>query len=88
MCLAFQQEVEAGMARKVVQERNWLPFGRRNKRWFAVAAAVILVGYVLLSIGPYDSVWSLTLAPILLGAGYFVLIPLAILVRDEDRSET
>ena len=76
------------MARKVVQERNWLPFGRRNRRWFAVAAVVILIGYILLGIGPYDSVWSLTLAPILLGAGYFILIPTAILVQDEPRDET
>ncbi len=75
------------MARKVAQERSWLPFGRRNKRWFAIAAGIILVGYVLLSIGPHDSIWSLTLAPILLGTGYFVLIPTAILVRDEPRAE-
>ena len=75
------------MARKVEQKRGWFPFGPRNRRWFGLAIAVIIVGYIFLSIGPHDSFWSLTLAPIFLGAGYFVLIPIAILVRNEPRGK-
>jgi hypothetical protein len=73
------------MARKVEKKRGLLPFGPRNWRWLMIAAATIVVGYIFLSIGPWDSFWSLTLAPILLGAGYFVLMPIAILARNEPR---
>ena len=76
------------MARKVEQKRGWFPFGPNNRKWFGIAIAVIVVGYIFLSRGPHDSFWSLTLAPILLGAGYFVLIPIAILVRNEPKESS
>jgi hypothetical protein len=52
-----------------------IPFGKRNYIIFAVAAAVILAGYVALSRG------SITLAPILLLTGYLVLVPWGILAK-------
>jgi len=52
-----------------------IAFGRKNYIILAVAAAVILVGYVALSQG------SITLAPILLLTGYLVLIPWGILAK-------
>jgi len=73
------------MARKVEQKAGWFPFGPENRKWLMIAIAVIVVGYIFLSIGPWDSFWSLTLAPIFLGAGYFVLLPMAILVKNEPK---
>ncbi len=73
------------MARKVEQKSGWFPFGPRNRKWLLIALGTIVVGYIFLSIGPWDSVWSLTIAAILLGAGYFVLLPYAILARNEPR---
>lgn len=52
-----------------------IPFGKKNYAIFALAAIVILAGYVALSRG------SITLAPILLLAGYLVLIPWGILAK-------
>jgi len=52
-----------------------LPFGMKNYVLFAVAAIVIVAGYVALSKG------SITLAPILLLVGYLVLIPWGILAK-------
>jgi len=52
-----------------------IPFGKKNYILFALAAAVILAGYVALSRG------SITLAPILLLTGYLVLVPLGILAK-------
>lgn len=52
-----------------------LPFGRKNYVIFAMAAVVILAGYVALSRG------SITLAPILLLSGYLVLVPWGILAK-------
>jgi hypothetical protein len=75
------------MARKVVRQRSWLPLGPRNLQWLGIALIVIVIGYVFLSIGPWDSVWSLSIAPVLLGLGYFVLIPLAILIGDPPSRE-
>lgn len=75
------------MARVIETKKSWFPFGPQNRKWFLIALAVIVVGYIFLSIGPWDSFWSLTLAPILLGAGYFVLLPIAILVRNEPRTK-
>ncbi len=53
------------------------PFGTRNYIAFAVALAVIALGFILLAQG------SITWAPILLVLGYCILIPLAILIRDK-----
>ena len=59
-----------------------LPFTRKNWILFAAGMATIAVGYVLLRIPPVDGPLSLTVAPILLVAGYCVILPAAILVRD------
>lgn len=75
------------MARKVEKKRGLFPFGPENRRWLLISVAVIIVGYIFLSIGPWDSFWSLTVAPIFLGAGYFVLLPIAILKRNEPREK-
>ena len=49
----------------------------RPKNWILLGAgiATIIAGYILLSQG------SITMAPILLVAGYCVLIPIAILIK-------
>ena len=51
---------------------------------FAAGLAIIALGYILLSIPPADGFLSLTLAPLLLVAGYCVVIPAAILVKDRE----
>ncbi len=58
-----------------------LSLTKTNYVIFGVAAVVIGIGYYFLSIGPADSVQSLTIAPIILVIGYVVLVPLAIFWR-------
>ncbi|MGE5313345.1 MAG: hypothetical protein ACM3Q4_01470 [Acidobacteriota bacterium] len=48
-------------------------------------AAVILLGYGALSMGPWDGFMPLTVAPILLVAGYCVIIPLGIVYRKKTK---
>jgi len=60
----------------VTEEVEW-PFGKKNYILFAAAVVVIVIGFVTLGQG------SMTLAPLLLTIGYCVLIPAAILVRDD-----
>lgn len=61
---------------------NELGFDRRNYVLFAVAMAVIIIGWLALARG------SITFAPFTLVVGYCVLVPAAILVgiREQDES--
>ncbi|MCY3664552.1 MAG: hypothetical protein OXH81_02735 [Gemmatimonadetes bacterium] len=67
--------------------RGDLPFTRKNWSLAIVGLAVIVLGYVFLRIPPAEGFLSLTLAPVLLVVGYCVLIPMAILVRDQPTDE-
>ena len=64
--------------------RGDLPFTRKNWSLAIVGLAAIVLGYVFLRIPPAEGFLSLTLAPVLLVVGYCVLIPMAILVRDQS----
>lgn len=65
-------------------QRGDLPFTRKNWSLAIIGLAVIVLGYVFLRIPPAEGFLSLTLAPVLLVVGYCVLIPMAILVRDQS----
>jgi len=64
-----------------------LPFGRANWVLFGAGILIIIVGYRLLAIPPAEGFWSLTAAPIVLVAGYCVLIPIALLRRPKRTAE-
>ncbi|HOP05862.1 MAG TPA: DUF3098 domain-containing protein [candidate division Zixibacteria bacterium] len=59
------------------EEVEW-PFGKKNYILFGAALVVIVIGYILLGQG------SMTLSPVLLTLGYCVLIPAAILWKNES----
>lgn len=63
----------ARRARAVVESHSRLKFGRRSLLLFAAGGVSIAIGYVVLAAG------SITLAPILLVAGYCVFFPMGIL---------
>jgi len=52
-------------------------FGRKNYLWFGIGIIVIIIGYIALGMG------DITLAPILLVAGYCVIIPISILIGNK-----
>lgn len=56
--------------------RDEVQLGRRNVTLLGIALGVIVVGYIFLATG------SITIAPLLLVAGYCVLLPWAILARE------
>jgi hypothetical protein len=56
--------------------RDEVNLSRKNWIIFGAALGVIILGYVFLARG------STTLAPLLLVAGYCVMIPYAIMARD------
>ncbi|HDL78764.1 MAG TPA: hypothetical protein ENH09_04245 [Bacteroidetes bacterium] len=61
-----------------------LPFTKKNYQLFAAGLLVLLIAYIFLSIGPWDSFWSRTLAPVILIVGYLVIIPWAILANKKE----
>lgn len=63
------------------KKKQVLAFTKTNYIIFAIAVLVLIIGYYFLSIGPANSVQSLTIAPIILVIGYVVLVPLAIFWR-------
>ncbi|MDZ4803353.1 MAG: hypothetical protein SGI90_00645 [Candidatus Eisenbacteria bacterium] len=64
------------MRGRVAHPRDEVRLTRKNWILFGVALGVIALGFILLRSG------SITLAPILLVAGYCFLIPWAIMARD------
>lgn len=71
-----------GKSKKMAQS---LPFERENYILFAIGLGLLIIGYISLAQGPWNSFLSLTLAPILLVVGYCVVIPLAILYRKREK---
>lgn len=67
----------ATMRGRVVHPHDEVRLTRKNWILFGAALGCIAVGYGVLAAG------SITLAPILLVAGYCVLIPWAIMAREE-----
>ena len=59
--------------------------GKKNYLLFGIGLAMIIAGYIVMATGDVNSFQSLTLAPIMLFIGYLVIIPLALVFRDNDR---
>ena len=84
MAVKTKKTLYKGMAAK---KKAAFPFKRKNYILFGVGLLVLLLGYIAMAQKPWDSFWSLTLAPILLVIGYLVIIPFAILYRKKDKAE-
>jgi len=65
--------------KKTTAAQEALPFSSTNYLLFGLGLLVIIIGYILLSIGPWNSFYSLLAAPIFLVIGYCIIIPIAIL---------
>ena len=72
---------------KKTEQTSGLPFTKTNYYLFGAGLLVLVLGYLALSKGPWDSFWSLSLAPILLVFGYCVMIPVAILYKKKQKQE-
>lgn len=54
---------------------------------FGVGLLLIIVGYFVMAMGEVNSFQSLTLAPIMLFAGYIVVIPLALIIQPKKTKD-
>jgi hypothetical protein len=78
--------------KKVVVKRKTqlveLPFTKTNYQIIGIGIVVIILGYIALSMSPWDGLMPLVVAPILLVIGYCVIIPLGILLRKKQPNQT
>jgi hypothetical protein len=59
-------------------------FDSLNRKLLGLSLILLVVGYILLGQGPITSVFSWSLAPVVLVAVYCGLIPIAILAREKS----
>ena len=55
-----------------------------NRKLIGLSLLLLAVGYILLGQGPITSIFSWSLAPLILVGVYFCLIPIAILVKEKS----
>ncbi len=86
------------MAKKIVKKNikktkssNAEPFSifwkKENYYLMVLGVAVIIAGYIFMSMGNWDSFQSLDISPMLLGVGYVVILPTAILYKGKNKPE-
>jgi len=78
------------MKQKNIQENRLLPrivIDRLNWFVFLLGLIVIALGFILLSVEPWDNPISLSVAPVVLLIGYVVIIPIAIFIRSPKSRE-
>ena len=57
-------------------------YKRKNYVLFGIGVFVIILGYLIMYLGEVNSFQSLTLSPIILLIGYLIIIPYALLHRN------
>ena len=70
--------------RKRVKKEELLPLEKVNYIILLAGIAIIAAGYIALSSGAWDGPMALTVAPILLVAGYCAIIPFGILYEQAE----
>ena len=60
---------------------------KQNYQLFILGIAVIVIGFYFMTIGPWDSFYSLVISPILLFIGYVIIFPLSIFLRKKSEKE-
>ena len=71
-------------AKRKVRKVEILPLDPINYKILIGGVVVILLGYITLSMDPWDGFMALTVAPILLVLGYCVVIPIGIIYRKKQ----
>ena len=76
--------IKAKKAHEVTFSSYW---NKTNYMILAAAVLTIVIGYVFMSIGPWNSVPSLDISPIILIIGYLILLPLSILYTKKEAGD-
>ncbi len=80
-------KIEKQRQGKRTKKEEVFPFERENYIILLVGLVVIVLGYLALSEKTVEGFLPLTVAPILLVAGYCVIIPIGIMYRKKSRKD-
>jgi uncharacterized ion transporter superfamily protein YfcC len=72
------------LQRRRLSKDDILPLGKENFRIIGLGLLVIIGGYLAMLEGSVEGFLPLVLAPILLVAGYCVIVPIGIMYRKKD----
>lgn len=61
-----------------------IPLTRTNFYFFGLGLLILIVGFYIMTIPPWDSFFALVIAPLLLLLGYFIIFPLGILKKKQE----
>lgn len=79
--------VQKKRARRKRGDEQSLPLNKVNYGLLLIGLAVILIGYAFMLEGSVDGVMPIVISPILLVIGYCIIIPIALLYRQRNRTE-
>jgi len=66
---------------------SWsIPLNKKNFLIFCLGLLILIIGFYLMTIPPWDSNFALIISPIILLFGYLVLFPLGILKKDKKEN--
>lgn len=79
-------------AKKIQKQRSqkekvlWsIPLSKVNFVIFGIGLFLLVVGFYIMTIPPWDSVYALVISPIILIIAYFVIFPLGILRKNSEK---
>ncbi|MCC6549705.1 MAG: hypothetical protein IT279_06510 [Ignavibacteriaceae bacterium] len=74
-------------AKRIIQSPFSIYWSKKNYLFFGSAVLLIIIGFYVMSIGPWDNVTGLVYAPVILFIAYLILLPLSILYRDKNSAK-
>lgn len=61
-----------------------IPLTQNNFKIFGLGLFLIIVGFIIMTIQPWDSIFALTISPIILLIAYFNVFPFGILTQKKN----
>lgn len=61
-----------------------IPLNQNNFKIFGLGLFLIIVGFIIMTIQPWDSIFALTISPIILLIAYFIVFPFGILTQKKN----
>jgi hypothetical protein len=72
---------------KKLQSTFLIYWEKTNYILLSVGIFLLIIGYLIMSIGEWDSTTSLVVSPIILFIAYIIIFPISILYRKKNRNE-
>ncbi len=62
-----------------------IPVQEKNFFVFAIGIILLIIGFYLMTIQPWDSAFALIISPLILLIAYFIIFPLGILLDKDNK---